>query len=424
MKVALLAITVLTLFAAVFTHLSCTRSESPVRIGALLTLTGPAAYVGEEVRDGLLLAADEINQQGGINGRKIEIMVRDAVSQGRPSSGGAGSTSGSTNRASSDDDDDDDDDAAQRAFEELTEADPLLIVSCLSQLSLKLAPLAENRRMLLVALVATVPELTQNREWVYRYWTTAEHEAPPISDLFLEIDSQQKIDTADQADIGAGSKAKEEIDGVRQSDIDTPGSLGVIYMDDAYGSSVFKDMVKRCKEKGIAVLPSPFPFDNSDFSGNVNAVKDTRAVAVIGFDSHIIKILKTLRSTGYKGEIISTTTATLPSVTSIPESDGVHITAPAIYNKNYPFADQAKRGYEKRYGKAFTQYSANGYDFISIITGLLEDEPMNRESLKAILEKGFVYSGIFGNIELKRGAKDILFPLFPAQIKNGEIIYR
>lgn len=418
MKVALLAITVLALFAAVFTHLSCTRSESPVRIGALLTLTGPAAYVGEEVRDGLLLAADEINQQGGINGRKIEIMVRDAVSQGRPSSGGAGSTSGSTNGASSDGD------AAQRAFEELAEADPLLIVSCLSQLSLKLAPLAEERRLLLVALVATVPELTQNREWVYRYWTTEEHEAPPIADLFLEIDSQQKIDTADQADTGAGSKAKEEIDGVRQSDIETPGSLGVIYMDDAYGRSVFRDMLTRCKEKGISVLPSPFPFDNSDFSGNVNAVKDTRVVAVIGFDSHIIKTLKTLRSAGYEGEIVSTTTATLPSVTSIPESDGVHITAPAIYNKNYPFADQAKRGYEKRYGKAFTHYSANGYDFISIIAGLLEDEPMNRESLKAILEKGFVYSGIFGNIELKRGAKDILFPLFPAQIKNGEIIYR
>ena len=124
------------------------------------------------------------------------------------------------------------------------------------------------------------------------------------------------------------------------------------------------------------------------------------------------------------GEIISTTTATLPSIISIEEADGLYVTAPAIYNKNYPFADKIKKRYEEKYGKPFTQYSANGYDFIYIIAGLLEDKAMTKESVKAILDKGFVYSGVFGNIELKSGAKDIFFPLFPAQIRDGEIIYR
>ncbi|MBF0258119.1 MAG: amino acid ABC transporter substrate-binding protein [Desulfamplus sp.] len=367
----LLTITVMALFTLFFIILSCTRDEPPVVIGAALTLSGPGLYAGEEVRDGLLLAADEINQQGGINGRKIQIMVRNAVAS---------------------------DNAAQEVFTELERANPLVIVSCLSFLSMKLAPIAEEKRRLLVGLVATVPALTQGRDWVYRYWTTAEHEAPPITKLFFDI--KNDVDEIDDA------------------------KLGIIYMDDAYGSSVFKDMANRCKEKEIEVVPSSFSSDSKDFSANVNAVKDTKAVAVIGFDVHIIRILKALRAVGYKGDIISTTTATLPSVTSIPESNDLHVTAPAIYNKNYPFADKVKKHYEEIYNKPFTQYSANGYDFIYILIGLLEDKPMTQETVKALFEKGFVYSGVFGNIELQKGEKDILFPLFSAQIRNGEIIYK
>ncbi|MBF0231587.1 MAG: amino acid ABC transporter substrate-binding protein [Desulfamplus sp.] len=367
----LLTITAMALFTLLFIILSCTRDEPPVVIGAALTLSGPGLYAGEEVRDGLLLAADEINQQGGINGRKIQIMVRNAVAS---------------------------DNAAQEVFTELERANPLVIISCLSFLSMKLAPIAEEKRRLLVGLVATVPALTQGRDWVYRYWTTAEHEAPPITKLFFDI--KNDVDEIDDA------------------------KLGIIYMDDAYGSSVFKDMANRCKEKEIEVVPSSFSPDSKDFSANVNAVKDTKAVAVIGFDVHIIRILKALRAVGYKGDIISTTTATLPSVTSIPESNDLHVTAPAIYNKNYPFADKVKKHYEEIYNKPFTQYSANGYDFIYILIGLLEDKPMTQETVKALFEKGFVYSGVFGNIELQKGEKDILFPLFSAQIRNGEIIYK
>ncbi len=395
-KNILLTITALIFLSAIFSTLSCTKNEPPAIIGAALALSGPAASVGEDVRNGLLLAAEEINEQGGINGSRVQIMVRDAVAQGKSLSGGDGSPS---------------DDPAQKAFEELLQADPLVVVSSLSFLSMKLAPVAEAKKRLLVGLVATVPALTQGRDWVYRYWPTAEHEAPPMTDIFLKIGSQNDTDNSVKV-INS------------PTEVSLPLSLGVIYLDDDYGVSVFADMVKRSKDKGIKVIPSPFSSDNKDFSVTVNAVKDTKAVAVIGFDFHIIKTLKALRAIKYKGEIISTTTATLPSVTSTPESSGVYLTAPALYNKNYPFADEVRKRYEDKYGKPFTQYAANGYDFVYILIGLLEDKPMNQDTVKAIFEKGFVYSGLFGNIELKKGSKDILFPLFPAQIVNGEIIYR
>lgn len=48
------------------------QKKEPIKIGAVLSITGAGSYSGKEVRDGMLLAIDEINAWGGINGRKIE----------------------------------------------------------------------------------------------------------------------------------------------------------------------------------------------------------------------------------------------------------------------------------------------------------------------------------------------------------------
>lgn len=379
--------TIAMLFASLMSLFSCGKESKPIRIGAALVLSGPAAFVGEEVRDGLLLAVNEINEKGGINGHPIELIVEDAskVPEG-VETGEEKEEGGSPSRI-------DDRDPAKLAFERLRQKEPLVIVSCLSYLSMKLAPLAEAEKQLMISLVATVPELTEEKNWVYRYWPTAEHEAPPMMDLFQKIEQKG-------------------------------GSLGVIYLDDAYGGSVFSHLKSRCTLFGTSIYAAPFPISQKNFQNQVKRVESTSAIAIVGFDGHIIGALKALRQLGYNGEIISTTTATLPSVTKIPESQGIHVTAPAIYNPNYHFADDVQQKYFLTYNKPFTQYSANGYDAIYVLAGLLEDQPLSSESLKALLDKGFVYSGVFGNISLEKGKKDIVFPIFPAQIQNGKIIYR
>jgi len=48
-----------------------------ITIGAHGPITGPAAYIGLAGRDGMLLAAKEINAAGGINGRKIAVVFED-----------------------------------------------------------------------------------------------------------------------------------------------------------------------------------------------------------------------------------------------------------------------------------------------------------------------------------------------------------
>ena len=57
--------------------LSSCSSKKPIRVGFVAGLTGPNAALGVDGRDGALLAVEQINSQGGVNGRPIELVVRD-----------------------------------------------------------------------------------------------------------------------------------------------------------------------------------------------------------------------------------------------------------------------------------------------------------------------------------------------------------
>src|SRR6202795_1266672 len=55
------------------------KAQENIRIGVLLPLTGPLAKNGLENWEAMQIARDMINERGGINGRKIEYVQRDAT---------------------------------------------------------------------------------------------------------------------------------------------------------------------------------------------------------------------------------------------------------------------------------------------------------------------------------------------------------
>ena len=56
---------------------SCERTQPPIKIGLSVNLSGTGGSAGEHVRNGALLAVSDINSSGGINGRQVELLVRD-----------------------------------------------------------------------------------------------------------------------------------------------------------------------------------------------------------------------------------------------------------------------------------------------------------------------------------------------------------
>ncbi len=64
---------------------SAVFSEDSIKVGVILPLTGKLAKFGEIEQKSFLLAAEEINSNGGVNGKKIDLIIEDTT--GKPDVG-------------------------------------------------------------------------------------------------------------------------------------------------------------------------------------------------------------------------------------------------------------------------------------------------------------------------------------------------
>src|SRR3954468_21141120 len=54
-------------------------TRDTIVIGTIQDLSGPIAGFGKQARNGMQLRVDEINEQGGVNGRKLKLVVEDSA---------------------------------------------------------------------------------------------------------------------------------------------------------------------------------------------------------------------------------------------------------------------------------------------------------------------------------------------------------
>lgn len=54
-------------------------SKDQIVLGSIQDLSGPIAGFGKQVRLGMMLRVDEVNEQGGVNGRKVKLLVEDSA---------------------------------------------------------------------------------------------------------------------------------------------------------------------------------------------------------------------------------------------------------------------------------------------------------------------------------------------------------
>lgn len=57
--------------------ISSCKSTEPILVGVSVELTGRQSAIGVNVRNGIQIAVDELNASGGIEGRPIELVIRD-----------------------------------------------------------------------------------------------------------------------------------------------------------------------------------------------------------------------------------------------------------------------------------------------------------------------------------------------------------
>src|SRR5256884_5365154 len=58
------------------------RAQEPIRIGQLIPFTGFLGAIGEYGKQGATLGVEELNEKGGVLGRKVELITEDEANPG------------------------------------------------------------------------------------------------------------------------------------------------------------------------------------------------------------------------------------------------------------------------------------------------------------------------------------------------------
>lgn len=66
------------LMAAMLMFGTAVQAAEPIRVGAILAVTGPASFLGGPESRTLEMLAEEVNAKGGINGHKVELFIMDS----------------------------------------------------------------------------------------------------------------------------------------------------------------------------------------------------------------------------------------------------------------------------------------------------------------------------------------------------------
>lgn len=338
-------------------------SRPTVTIVAIIPLTGVSSYL-VEIGDAMSMVTEELNRWGGINGMRIRLVVEDCGSN------------------------------PELAMSRFIEADdkyhPLAVVTATREVAASMAEVAEERGVVLISVGGSPEDLTDGKDWVFRYYITPS-------------------DEADNA--------------LKTLEVFNVSSLGILYMDDKYGVAAMTRLTEGFEALNGTVESHAYLKNCSDFSDHVLDVMDNEAVFAVGLRIHYPAIMAELNSSGYSGKVMCAVGASIPATWGLPYAQGCFVNAPTMYMPGANVDEEFMTEFKSRYGRDLTHQGALGSDVLRLIWGLLSDSDVSRENLRAMLDKGFVYSGILGVVVLGKGAHNIDVPIHRAVINGGALTY-
>ena len=226
---------------------------APYRIGVMESLTGAGETYGTVAHQAKLMALEEINAAGGVDGRRLELVVEDSKCNAQD---------------------------AINAYNKLTDVDGVKIIlgtSC-SGAMLGVAPLAEADGVILFSGLASNPDIADAGDYIFR---------TQISDI----------------EVGMRTGDALWADGIR--------TLATITEETDYAEGVRRTTVARFEENGGAVVAAErFGSDVTDFRSQLTKLFEANPDAL-----HIAPqaefaagtIIKQARELGYAGPIYGDT---------------------------------------------------------------------------------------------------------------------
>jgi branched-chain amino acid transport system substrate-binding protein len=248
------------------------NGQDTIKVGFVGPLTGGAAFFGVPASQSIMMAAEEINAAGGVNGQMLEVILEDGQCDGAE---------------------------AVNTYMKLQSVNDIdaVITMCSPEL-LALAPVAAGDNVLVISPSATAPSITDVGAHVFRL-------AP--SDALQGTVGAEMLDDAGYEEIG------------------------ILYINHDYGVGL-KDVVSDALGDKI-VAAEAFEPDATDFKTQLTKLQDVDAIYLVAFPKEGQIILKQMVELGIDVPIIASEAIKDDVILEVGE--GILITVPSSQGNGY-----------------------------------------------------------------------------------------
>ncbi len=336
-------------------------STQTIDIGVIAPLTGEAASYGHAVKQGLDFAAAEINAEGGVLGRDIKLYYEDCPLDNKE---------------------------AVSIMRKMVFADQydIIIVGHGSGPTTAIAPIAEETETLLIATLASTPQLSDMGDYVFRTIPSDAYQGKELARIVEETGS----DTA-----------------------------AILYANDAYGTGI-RDVFKD-NYGGEIVAQEAFTNGDTDFRTQLTKikVKEPEAILLV-VRNELPNVLNQIETLGIDSVLIGSETTKNQEL--IDASGGSAEGFYAVF-----FADTTdyagyRDAFMTKYGKDPAGYSDYSYDALHVlaetmaISGTLSPTDIKEELYN------IRFHGATGVIDFDENGDVIDKPFDLYQVRNGEFV--
>ncbi len=350
------------------------EDHSTIEIGFFGDLTGPTFNFGISAKNGVLMAVDEINQAGGINGHKIDIVIED--DKGSP------------------------EEAAQVTGKLIDRYKVTAIIGAgASGNSLAAAPKAQSAHVPLIAPSSTNPAVTQVGDYIFRA-------------CFIDA-FQGEVMARFAANTLKARKAAIMLD------FNSPYSRGL--------TEFFE--FSFAKLEGQIVLKQSYRQGDADYRGQLSAIKAVNpdVIYIPGYYGDVAIIAKQARQIGLTVPLLGTDGWDAPELWELG-GDSLN----GSYISNHYSADDPSEtiqrfahAYRQRYGNLTPDaHAALAYDALRFLAEAIQRaEPNEGTKLRDALAETKNFAGVTGIISMDRN-RNAVKPAVILKLEDTRYIYQ
>ena len=361
---------------------SCTRpnddnstpNHSTIKIGYFGDLTGPTFNFGQSAINGVLMAASEVNQNGGINGRQIDVVIED--DKGSP-------------------------EEAARLTAKLIDQDKVVAVIAggTSGNSRAAAPKAQASHIPFISPSSTDPAVTQTGSYIFRACFVDSFQGEVMARFAVNTLKAQKAAVL--------------------YDFNSPYGRGLTqYFDLSFG-----------KLGGRIVSEQSYMQGDANFNGQLSTIKaaEPDVIYIPGYYGDVALIAKQARAIGLTQPLLGGDGWDAPELWQLGGDalNGAYISTHYSIDNPAPAIQLFVEQYKQRYGNLFPDaHAALAYDAARLLfDALTRIGSTDSDKLREALAQTKNFAGVTGVISMD-GDRNAVKPAVVLKLEDLKFIYQ